>query len=312
MALVLSYGACKMWRKALQFGESKGEKRPMVFAADDRTRLRRQRAEQAIQLAMQGHWEEAASVNRIIIDVFPNDVDAYNRLGKALTELGRYAEAREAYGKALGLDAHNSIAQKNLARLSSLGEIGAPRAEAGTKLSPHLFISETGKTGVTALVRPAVDVTARLTAGDEVTLRRQNSALMVENAQGEYLGEVEPRLSMRLIKLIEGGNRYAAAIATMARDTVRIIIKETYQDPSQAGKLSFPATTGEAFRPYIKEGLVRRDADDEDESFDEGEDTEDWGGRAKETGSDVTLYEFVAPVAAEPGDDEAESFDEEE
>jgi len=282
----------------------------MVFAADDRTRLRRQRAEQAIQLAMQGQWEEAANVNRVIINVFPNDVDAYNRLGKAMTELGRFADAREAYGKALGLDPHNSIAQKNLARLSSLGDAAAPRADAGTKLSPQLFISETGKTGVTALVRPAADVAARLTAGDEVFLRRQNSSLMVENAQGEYLGEVEPKLSMRLIKLIDGGNRYAAAIATLARDNVRIIIKETYQDPSQAGKLSFPATAGESFRPYIKEGLVRTDADDEEESFEEGEDTEDWGGRGKDPAADVTLYEFAAPAAKEP-EEEEEEFEEE-
>jgi len=286
----------------------------MVFAADDRTRIRRQRAEQAIQLAMQGHWEEAAKVNRVIIDVFPNDVDAYNRLGKACTELGRYADARDAYGKALGLDPHNSIAQKNLARLASLGEVAAPRPEAGTKLSPHLFISETGKTGVTPLVRPAAKIAARLTAGDEVFLRRENSALMVENAQGEYLGEVEPKLSMRLIKLIDGGNRYAAAIATLARDNVRIIIKETYQDPSQAGKLSFPATTGEAFRPYIKEGLVRNDADDEEESFDEGDDTEDWGGRGKEkdTGADVTLYEFAAPAPEESEEEQEEEFEEDE
>jgi hypothetical protein len=277
----------------------------MVYAADDRTRLRRQRAEQAIQLAMQGQWEEAAKVNRIIIDVFPNDVDAFNRLGKACTELGRYAEAREAYGKTLGLDPHNSIAQKNLARLASLGEAAAPRAEAGTKLSPQLFISETGKTGVTGLVRPAAEVAARLTAGDEVFLRRQNGTLVVENAQGEYLGEVEPKLSMRLIKLIEAGNRYAAAIATLARDDVRVIIKETFQHPSQAGKLSFPATTGGTFRPYIKEGLVRTDADEEEESFEE-EDTEDWGTRTKDPGTDLTLYEFAAPAAEEPEEEEEE------
>ena len=35
---------------------------------------------------------------------FPNEVDAYNRLGKALTELGRYADARDAYGRAVKLD----------------------------------------------------------------------------------------------------------------------------------------------------------------------------------------------------------------
>ena len=283
----------------------------MVFAADDRTRLRRQRAEQAIQLAMQGHWEEAAAVNRALIAVFPNDVDTYNRLGKALTELGRYTDARDAYGKALELDTHNSIAQKNLTRLASLGEGAAPRPEAGTKLSPQLFISETGKTGVTTLMRPAAEIAARLTAGDEVFLRRQNSTLVVENAQGEYLGEVEPKLGIRLISFIEKGNRYAAAIATLAREDVRIIIKETYQDPSQVGKLSFPPTTGEAFRPYTKESLVRTDTDEEEESFEESEDTEDWD-RGKDAGTDVTLYQFAAPARGTQREEEGEEEFEEE
>jgi len=265
----------------------------MVFTADDRTRLfRQQRTQHAIQLAMQGQWQEAAAVNRAIISVFPNDVDAYNRLGKALTELGRYSEAREAYGKTLEIDPLNSIAQKNLARLASLGEGTAVQAEGGKKLSPQMFISETGKTGITVLTRPAPEVAARMTAGDQVFLRRQNNTLLIESSQGEYLGEVEPRLGMRLIKLMEGGNEYAAAIATLSQDDIRVIIKETFQHPSQAGKPSFPPTTGEAFRPYTREGLVRRDAEEE-ESFDEEEDAEDWDSRSKNPGVDVTIYEFV-------------------
>jgi len=267
----------------------------MVFTADDRTRLlRRQRAQQAIQLAMQGQWEEAATVNRAIIAVFPNDVDAYNRLGKALTELGRYSEAREAYSKALELDSLNSIAQKNLARLATLGEGGAVQAKGGKKLSPQMFISETGKTEITVLTRPAAEAAARTTAGDEVFLRRHNNTLVVESSQGEYLGEVEPKLGMRLIKLMEGGNQYAAAIATLKQDDVRVIIKETFQHPSQAGKLSFPPTAGKAFRPYTKQGLVRRDVEEEEESFEEGEDAEDWDTRSKGPEVDVTLYEFAA------------------
>ena len=267
----------------------------MVFAADDRTKLlRRQRAEQAIHFAMQGQWEEAAAINRAIIAVFPNDVDAYNRLGKALTELGRYAEAREAYAKALELDPLNSIAQKNLDRLATLGEGTAARPGGSTKLSPQMFIAETGKTRVTVLLRPATEIVARMTAGDEVFLRRENSTLMVENAQGEYLGEVEPKLSMRLIKLMEGGNQYAAAIATLRRHDIRVIIKETYQHPSQAGKPSFPPAASEAFRPYTKEGLVRHDLDEDEDIFEEGDDAEDWDSRKKDAEVDVTLYEFAA------------------
>jgi hypothetical protein len=265
----------------------------MVFTADDRTRLfRRQRTQQAIQLAMQGQWQEAAAVNRAIIAAFPNDVDAYNRLGKALTELGHYSEAREAYAKTLELDSLNSIAQKNLTRLATLGEGAAVQAEGGQKLSPQMFIAEMGKTGITVLTRAAAKAAARMTAGDQVFLRRQNNTLVVESGQGEYLGEIEPKLGMRLIKLMEGGNEYAAAIATLSQDDVRVIIKETFKHPSQAGKPSFPPMAGDAFRAYTKEGLLRRDVGEEEESFEEGDDTEDWDSRRKGPEVDVTIYEF--------------------
>jgi len=277
----------------------------MLFTADDRTRLfRRQRSQQAIQLAMQGQWQEAAAVNRAIIDVFPNDVDAYNRLGKALTELGHYSEAREAYGKALELDPLNSIAEKNLARLATLGEGAAVQGEGGKKLSPQMFISEMGKTGTTVLTRPAAQAVARMTAGDEVFLRRHNNTLVVESGQGEYLGEVEPKLGRRLIKLMEEGNQYAAAIATLSEHDVRVIIKETFQHPSQVGKVSFPPTAGDAFRPYTKEGLVRRDVEGEEESFEEGEDAEDWDSRSKGPEVDVTLYEFATSEEKEEEEEE--------
>lgn len=274
----------------------------MVFTADDRTRLfRRQRTQQAIQLAMQGQWQEAAAVNRAIIAAFPNDVDAYNRLGKALTELGHYSEAREAYAKTLELDSLNSIAQKNLTRLATLGEGAAVQAEGGQKLSPQMFIAEMGKTGITILTRAAAQAAARMTAGDQVFLRRQNNTLVVESGQGEYLGEIEPKLGMRLIKLMEGGNEYAAAIATLSQDDVRVIIKETFQHPSQAGKPSFPPMAGDAFRAYTKEGLLRRDVGEEEESFEEGDDTEDWDSRRKGPEVDVTIYEFSGG-----GEEEAE------
>jgi tetratricopeptide (TPR) repeat protein len=125
----------------------------MVFQAEDRARVRKQRAEAAIQLALQGRWDDAAKLNRSIVELFPTDVDAYNRLGKAMTELGRYGEARKAYQKALEIDPLNSIANKNLSRLAAVGDETTPR-QGTQKLSPEMFIEEMGKTGVTTLLRP--------------------------------------------------------------------------------------------------------------------------------------------------------------
>src|SRR3990172_10977426 len=156
----------------------------MVYQAEDRTRAKRQQADLAIQMALQGRWAEAVQLNRAILELFPTDVDAYNRLGKALTELGRYADAREAYMKGLEIDPLNGIARKNLSRLATLGEEAAPRA-ATQKLSPQMFIEETGKTGITTLVRPSMEVVARMTAGDQVVLQRQNGSLLVQSTSGE-------------------------------------------------------------------------------------------------------------------------------
>ena len=247
----------------------------MVFQAEDRAKVRKQQAEAAIQLALVGRWEEAANLNRSIIDLFPTDVDSYNRLGKAMTELGRYGKAREAYKKALEIDPLNSIASKNLSRLSTLGKKSAPR-QATQKLSPQMFIEEMGKTGVTTLLSPDMGVAARMSTGDQVSLGRANGSLVVKTTDDEFIGEVEPRLGQRLSKLMEAGNRYVVAIGGISESDVKVFIRETFQHPSQEGKRSFPPTTTEPFRPYIKERLVRKDA--QDESYYESDEGEDWDG----------------------------------
>src|SRR5215212_2387421 len=134
-----------------------------IFQSEDKLRAKRQKVEKAINLAMQNRWSEAAELNRELIEDYPNEVDSHNRLGKALMELGRYGEARDAYAESLRIDPLNSIAQKNVARLTKLVEEEAAAAEpAPTPVDPSLFIEETGKTVVTMLVDlAAADVLAR-------------------------------------------------------------------------------------------------------------------------------------------------------
>jgi Tetratricopeptide repeat len=244
----------------------------MNYQVEDRARLRKLN-DQAISLAMQNKWEDAVEVNQAILAVAAKDVDALNRLGRALTELGRYREAREAYSRALQVDPLNSIAQKNLTRLSTL-TVEAEQAAARAKVDPRFFIAETGKTGVTNLVRlGSREVVAKMAVGDQVTLHADGRSLMVINARGETVGQIEPKLAQRLIGLVTGGNRYAAAVMSIDNSGVRVIIRETYQDPRQAGKVSFP-TKGDTGteRAYIKGSLLRFDAesDDDDDDADDG------------------------------------------
>src|SRR5690242_12586967 len=90
------------------------------FQSEEKIRLRKQLVEQAVQLALQSKWEEAVAANKTLLSQFPRDPEALNRLGKALSELGQYSEAKKAYSESLEINPANNIARKNLERLSLL------------------------------------------------------------------------------------------------------------------------------------------------------------------------------------------------
>ena len=237
----------------------------MSYKEEEQVRLRRQGSKQAIDLAMQGRWREAVAVNKSLIESFPNDVDAYNRLGRAYMELGEYSQAREAYSRAIELDPYNAIAKKNLRRLSHLVGAQVGLESNSHKVEPQYFIEEIGKAGVVNLYKLAPPgVLARMAAGERVSLKIDGASLIVENARGEYLGQVDPKYGQQLIKLMEGGNKYTAAIVGSTEEMVTIIIREVYQDPSQVGRLSFPSKGVEDVRPYVGDRIIRRGLEHEE------------------------------------------------
>ena len=248
-----------------------------VFQSEDRQRMRRVRSERAIQLAMQNKWEEAADVNRQILEHFPDDVDTLNRLGKALMELGQYAESRDQYAKATRADPSNGIAAKNLVRLTRLAEEAAASPVAAVphaqRVDPSLFIEESGKTAVTDLVdRAAFHTIATLTAGDRLTLKVENSVVRLVGPGDVVVGQLEPKIAQRVIRLVAAGNRYSAAITSIDEQHVRIIIREEYRDPSMRSRPSFPTQQGPEIRPYTRDSTFRPDMDDDDDdSMDDGD-----------------------------------------
>lgn len=237
-------------------------------------RQRRQLADAAISHATRGEWEAAVEANRQLLESGP-DTDAYNRLGKALAELGRNEEALEAYQHALSRDATNRIAERNVARLQVIAG-GKAKKNNGNgkseKASAASFIEEMGKTGHARLVNLAPPrKLAPLSPGDAVELALDGEQLLVRAGEIE-VGQVEPRIGNRLAKLIRGGNRYEAAITMMDRDDVRIIVREVFAHPSNFGKVSFPGSVAARpgdVRPYLKGSPLRYDDEEESEELDE-------------------------------------------
>ena len=71
------------------------------------------------------------------------------------------------------------------------------------------------------------------------------------------------------------GNKYAAGVTSLGDKDVRLIIRETFQDPSNYGKVSFPtAAKSTDLRPYTKGTLVREEMELEEDLEDDEEDEE--------------------------------------
>ena len=260
---------------------------------EDKARLRRKASQEAISLAMQSRWQEAVTVNQSIIELFPTDIDAYNRLGRAFMELGEFAKAKEAYSRGLELDPDNAIAQKNLQRLSLLSTSKVKVKEERREVSPDLFIGEMGKAGVVNLRNLAPgEVLASMAAGNQVYLKVRGQQLIVENEEGEYLGLVEPPHGFRLARLIDGGNKNTAAIVNIDNSTARVIIREVFQHPSQIGRPSFPVKAVEGFHPHVKDTLLRHEAVEE-EKLEEGEEVNLEEGELITEG--FSIFEGVPP-----------------
>lgn len=235
----------------------------MAYHEEEQLKFKRLNTKQAIAYAMQGKWQDAISINKAILEIFPDDVDAYNRLGRAYMETGSYGDAKHAYEKSLILDAYNTIAKKNLVRLNQLQE-----APAGSKISVHTvephFVEEAGKSGVVSLQRLASAKTlVRLVAGDQVFLKIDENNLFVKSNQGEYIGQVEPRHAQRLIKLMKGGNKYNAAIISSSDNKVTVIVRETYQHPNLVGQPSFPPRWAEGPHQYPGYGASEEEEEEE-------------------------------------------------
>ena len=223
----------------------------MSFHEDQQGKIKRLTGKQAISLAMEGRWQESVEVNRAIIEKFPNDVEAHNRLGKAYLEMGEYAQAKTTYEKALKLDQYNTIAKKNIQRLDLMGEGAAAPNSNTEKAVPNLFIEEIGKAGVVNLYQIAPgDRLVKMMAGDKVFLKSQDASLAVMNIREEYLGLVPSKFALRLIKLMSGGNKYTCAVVASNENAISVIIRETYQDPSQIDQVSFPGRKLEEIQPY--------------------------------------------------------------
>jgi ribosomal protein L29 len=243
--------------------------------AGEHLKPRSQYTDEAVQLAIAGKWDDAVKLNKFIVDSFGADEETQNRLGKALSELGKLKDAKAAYEVALKLNPMNTIAKKNAARINTLLHQKEGLKVGGTRVDLNLFVEEMGKTIITALEGASADICSKVAAGDVAELKVDGDSIVAETSRGVKLGTLEAKLARRLIKFMRGGNRYQGGVTACDGNTVKLIVRETYQDAKFAGKPSFPMRRKREveFRPYTKESLLTRGSGTEVFTDDEDEET---------------------------------------
>lgn len=215
-----------------------GGSNDMVYQEAEDVRDLKVKTREAIAFAMDHKWEEAIALNRELIDLAPDNLDAHNRLGKALLETGNTDAARAAFEHSLTLDPANTIARKNLDRLAN-----GTASTGGSTLSHKMFISDPGKSAQVTLIACATDTNGPYIApGAAIELGVSGANLAVYNDAGHYVGIVPPQRGHRLLRMMEAGNRYGGAIVGSNGQSVRVLLHERYVDPSQRSKISFLAS----------------------------------------------------------------------
>lgn len=196
-------------------------------------------AQKAISAALDSNWKDAERLNREILRESPEDVDALNRLSRALAELGELKKAKKIAEKALRLDPFNTIASKSLSKWKGL----RTSTRAPSVISqPDAFLEEPGKTKMLSLLHLGdAKIVAKLDAGDEVKLTPHNHRVSVITQEGKYIGRLPDDISARLRKFIAIGNRYQVLIKSIEPGDVKVFIREEERAQKISDTPSFTA-----------------------------------------------------------------------
>ncbi len=178
----------------------------------------------AIQATLSGDWKTAINLNKSLLEENPNDVEALNRMALAYTIMGKSKPAKDAYQKVLEIDPLNSIALKNLKKITN-----DPPKEPNDGINIQVnntFLEETGRTKVIELINLAqAEILLTLQTGQAVDLSVKRLKVFISQGK-KYIGVLPDDIGKRLIKFMNGGNKYEAFVKSATHQNVSIFVRE--------------------------------------------------------------------------------------
>ena len=221
---------------------------------------------QAIQATLAGDWQRAVQLNKSLLEENPTDVEALNRMALAYAVLGKNDSAKGTYEKVLEIDPLNSIALKNLKKIkndSSQNE--------GSNLTiiqvNNIFIEETGKTKVIDLINLAqAEVLSSLQTGQSLDMSVKRLKIFISQGK-KYIGVLPDDIGKRLIKFINGGNKYEAFVKSANTQSVTIFVRELKRSAKFKDQPSFLHALEKKL--HFKNGKAKNQIDSSDLVSDE-------------------------------------------
>lgn len=195
----------------------------------------------AIDASLNRRWDEAVKLNKNIIKLDGENIDAYNRLARAYMELGRYNLAKRYYSETLKYDPYNPIAIKNLKIIKSFKSNGKPiQVNEYEKISASLFLQEPGKTKIVTLLNVAEpQVLSKSFCGMKVSIVFKGRKITIADMNGTYLGVLPDDISHTILRLTNGGNKYEFFIKSIKVNGMSVLIKETFRSKKFKNQPSF-------------------------------------------------------------------------
>lgn len=203
----------------------------------------------AIDAALEGRFKDALKLNKKILRLDSQNVDALARLARAFMELGRFNLAKRYYSQVLKYDPYNPIAVKNLKIIKGFKVNGHPQASDGQqKLTSALFLQEPGKTKLVNLLKVAEpSKLSRVFCGMKVIACVKNRKITVSDTEGGYLGVLPDDICHLLIRLLRGGNKYEFFIKSIKVNGLQVLIKEVFRSKRFKNQPSFLEGTTSSF-----------------------------------------------------------------
>ncbi len=223
--------------------------------------------ERAVEVAIQGNYQEAIRINTEILEHNPQDVDSLMQLAHAYWQIGDLHKAKDYYKRTLEIEPNNNLARKRLALLNSVTKKhpGPLERKKGRIVPITDLIEEPGKTKIVRLGNIGKpEHISLLSIGEEVFLNIRKRKIEIRDTGGNFIGYLPDDISKRLTEFINHGGKYEAFVFSIDKNEIKVFVREI-KKASRYRKVS----------SFIYEDIIPRLEDEEDEEETPDKDLED-------------------------------------